>query len=131
MPQKEPKVTLEWLEEKIRSLTSPELEAFEKRIDALIEEKRKFALAHKMSKEQLLNLYNSHGFYPKPGDKFWRIGSVHKGHGMYGWQIGEYTHSCHIDTTDLKVLLVVEPSAEGDTYVIDYADLWLDGPIIV
>ena len=131
MLQKENPSVLKWLEEKATLLTSPELEALQKRIDALVEEKKKLLLTHKLSKEHLLKLYNGHGFYPKPGDKFWRIMSKGKGEGMYGWQVGEYTHSCHVDTTDIKVMVVVEPNPDGDIYVADHADLWLDGPIVV
>ncbi len=123
--------TLKWLEEKATLLTSPELEELQNRIDALLEEKEKLLLAHKLSKEQLLNLYRGYGYCPKSGDKFWRIMAKGKGHGMYGLQVGEYTHSCHVDTLDVKVLVVIEPNAGGDSYVADYADLWLDGPIVV
>lgn len=121
------------LGEQTKLMTSPELTNLQKQIEKLLEERDRVFLAQKMSKEQLLSLFNSRGYYPKVGDKFWKVQSPTKGRGFYGWQVGQYEHSCHIDTTDLIVLLIIEPSrtSGGDTYVTDYATMWLDGPIIV
>ena len=122
------------MEEKLLLMTSPELDALEKRIEALREEKERLFWAKKLTKEQLLSLYRGYGYDPKPGDKFWRIKSG-KGKGMYGWQVGQFEHSCHIDSTDMIVLYVIEPGTPtapaGDHYVCDHADMWLEGPIIV
>ena len=119
--------------EQTKLMTSPELTKLQKQIEGLLEERDRVFLAQKMSKEQLLSLFNSRGFYPKVGDKFWKVRSPTKGRGFYGWQVGQYEHSCHIDTTDLIVLLIIEPSRTcgGDTYVTEYAEFWLSGPIIV
>ena len=123
-----------WMEEKLELMSSPELDALERRIDALLEEKRRLKIAKTLTKEQLLSLYNGYGFYPKAGDKFWKITNG-KGEGFYGWQVGQFEHSCHIDTTEIIVLYVIEPGTpsdpNGDKYVCEHSDLWLDGPIVV
>jgi hypothetical protein len=129
--QKASPEVIKWMEEKLRLMTSPELDALEKRINVLIEEREKVFLAQKLSKDQLLSLYRGYGYDPQPGDKFWKITAKGQGYGMYGWQVGQYEHSCHIDSTDIKVLLVIEPQAGGTHYVCDHSDLWLDGPIVV
>jgi len=127
--------TAKMLEEQTKLLTSPELTKLQERIEELLAERDRVFMAQKMTKEQLIGLYNSRGFYPKTGDKFWKIRSPTKGRGFYGWQVGQYEHSCHIDTTDIIVLLVIEPRDSngncGSTYVMDYSDMWLDGPIVV
>lgn len=125
--------TMKWIVEQTTLLSSPELEALQEKIDNLLEQQEKLVLAKTLTKEQLLSLYNGFGYYPKKGDKFWRIRSKGKGFGMYGWQVGEYEHTCHIDTTTIIVLYVIEPKTNGygDSYVSDHADLWLDGPIVV
>lgn len=122
------------MEEKLLLMTSPELDALEQKINELIKEKERLVFAKKLTKEQLLSLYRGYGYSPKPGDKFWRIKSG-KGKGMYGWQVGLYEHSCHIDSTDIIVLMVIEPGTPtapaGDKYVCDHADMWLEGPIVI
>ena len=87
--------------------------------------------AKKLTIKWLLSLYRGRGYDPRPGDKVWKIIAEGKGYGMYGWQVGEYQHSCPIDTTDFKVVLVVEPNAGGDTYIVNHSEMWLDGPIVV
>jgi hypothetical protein len=131
MLQKANPETIKWMEENAKLLTSPELEALQRKIEALLEERDKLFLAKKLTRGQILSLYRGHGYDPKPGDKFWRIIAKGKGYGMYGWQVGEYQHSCHIDTTDFKVLLVIEPNAGGGTYIVDHSEMWLDEPIVV
>jgi len=114
---------------KILSLDEDELEAFEEKLDAIIEERqKKIADANVMTREELIALYEGFGYEIKPGMKFWKIGGLGRGRGLYGLQVGQYTHSCHIDTTDLIVLLVVDGT---NNYVESYADFWLSGPIVV
>lgn len=114
---------------KILSLDEDELTAFEEKLDAIIEERqKKIADANKMSREELVALYEGFGYEVKPGMKFWKIGGLGRGRGLYGLEVGQYTHSCHIDTTELIVLLVVDGT---NNYVESYADLWLSGPIVV
>ena len=120
--------TIKQMEEQMKLMTSPELDSLQKKIENLIEERDR-------TREQLLDLYNSRGYNPTSGDKFWKFGGVGKGRGFYGWQIGQYEHSCHIDYYDIVVLLVIEPHSSpwnsGETYVDSYADFWLTGPIVV
>lgn len=129
--QKASPETIKWMEKTTKFLTSPELEVLQAKINALLEERDRVFMAQKLSREQLLSLYRGRGYNPHPGDKFWKIKGIGKGRGMYGWQVGKYQHSCHIDDTDIIVTLVIEPGPHGQTYVIEYADMWLDGPIIV
>jgi len=125
--------TIKRLEEQAKLMTSPELESIQKNIGALLKERDRLFLAKKLSKDELIELYNSRGYSPKKGDKFWKIKSQGKGYGFYGWQVGAYEHSCHIDTIDIIVLLVIEPSRTngGDDYVAEFTGRWLEGPIIV
>src|ERR1035437_5508663 len=131
MLQKVNPETLKMLEDQLKILSTPELEILDKKMEALVQELDKIFMSQKLTKDKILGLFNSRGYYPKKGDKLYKITAPTHGHGMYGWQVGEYEHSCHSDTTDLKVLLVVEPGPHGQTYVGDFADLWLDGPTIV
>jgi hypothetical protein len=132
--QKASPETIKWMEEKLHLMTSPELDALEKRIEALLEEKRRLKIAKTLTKEQLLSLYGGYGYVVKPGDKFWKIRHG-KGEGFYGWQVGQFEHSCHIDSTDLIVLYVIEPgtptSPAGDQYLVHDSEMWLEGPIVV
>lgn len=118
-------------EEEAKLLTSEELRAVQQKLESLLEEKDRLLMAQTLTREQLLKLYHSRGYSPKEGDLFYKIRTSGKGRGMYGWQVGQYEHSCHIDTTDIRVLLVIEPGPKGSTYVVDVSDLWLEGPIIV
>ena len=123
--------TARMLEEQKKLLTSPKLDELQEQIDELCKERDRIYLSLTMSKEQILGLFRSRGFYPKTGDKFWKVlCPFNKGRGLYGWQVGQYEHSCHVDSTDLIVLLIIEP-ATGTTYVMEYADMWLEGPIVV
>ncbi len=132
--QKASPETLQWMEEKLRLMTSPELDALEKRIETLLEEKRRLKRAKTLTKEQLLSLYTGYGYIVNKGDKFWKITSG-EGEGFYGWQVGQFEHSCHIDSTDLIVLYVIEPgtptSPVGKQYLVHTSELWLEGPIVV
>ena len=123
--------TAKMLKEQKKLLTSPTLDDLQEQIEELCKERDRIFLSLTMTKEQIISLFNSRGYYPNPGDKFWKIKCpFKKGRGLYGWQVGQYEHSCHVDDTTLIVLLIIE-SATGTTYVMDYADMWLDGPIVV
>ncbi len=125
----------DFVDKTLSAMPEEQLDRFQKKIDTLLEEKARAELAQTMTEEQLLKLYNGFGFYPKDGDKFWKIRATGKGQGFYGWQVGQFEHSCHIDTTDLIVLYVIEPGTptnpSGPEYVAHFSELWLDGPIIV
>lgn len=78
------------------------------------------------TREQLIQEFGHFGYEVPSTAKFWKIHGPNKGLGAYGMEVGSYTHSCHIDTTDLKVLLVVDGN---EHYVESYADLWLSDPV--
>jgi hypothetical protein len=116
----------------ITALPSEKLNTLTEKIREILEERERLFLAQRMTKSELLDLYRGRGYYPKSGDKFWKI-KCGTGRGFYGWEVGKYEHSCHIDTSDFIVLLVIEPSrtSGGDSYTIDCGDMWLEGPIVV
>lgn len=78
-------------------------------------------------KKLLIQRYADFGYFTKPGDVFWRI-EAGENEGLYGLQVGQYQHSCHIDTTDIIVVLV---KSEKDIGVEDHSDLWLSNRIVV
>jgi hypothetical protein len=78
------------------------------------------------TREEVTREFDHFGYIVPPTAKFWKIHGPNKGLGAYGMEVGSYTHSCHIDTTDLKVLLVVDGN---EHYVESYADLWLSDPV--
>ena len=122
----------EYLDKKLSSMTAAQLDKFQDKIDALLKEKERAALAAKaMTEEQLLKLYNGSGYYPNVGDKFWRIRGNCKSEGLYGWQVGQFEHSCLIDIMDLIVLFIIEPGSSTGSRVEHFSELWLEGPIIV
>jgi hypothetical protein len=87
-----------------------------------IEEKRNT----KKTREQVIREFDNFGYVVPPDAKFWKVHGADMGPGAYGMEVGSYTHSCHIDTTDLKVLLVVDGT---EHYVDSFADLWLSDPV--
>lgn len=78
-----------------------------------------------LSREEIIKTFDHFGYIVPKNAVFWKVMAPDDGFGGYGMEVGQYTHSCHIDTTDLKVLLVVN----GDKHFTDsYADIWLKGP---
>lgn len=122
---------LKTIEANSKLMTSDDLISLQNKVHSILEERERALSAETMTKEQLLNLYNRHGFSPKTGDKFWKILHPGRGHGFYGWQVGQFEHSCHIDITDFIVLYVIEPDGKSGNYVINCSDNWLKGPIII
>lgn len=83
----------------------------------------------KHTKEQIVKMFTSFGYTVPPGAKIWRVRPKgDKKAGGYGMEVGKYEHSCHIDTTDFIVLLVVSGT---EHYVDSYSNLWLSDPITV
>lgn len=78
------------------------------------------------TREELISEFGYFGYIVPPTAKFWKIHGPNKSVGAYGMEVGEYTHSCHVDTTELKVLLVVDGN---EHYVESFADLWLSDPV--
>ena len=78
-------------------------------------------------REKVLRAFSGRGIEIPKGTKFFRIDSGDD-IGLYGMQVGSYVHSCHIDTTDLIVLLIVNGT---DMYVDDKSAFWLSEPFTV
>jgi hypothetical protein len=88
--------------------------------------------AKKLTTEQKVALFTHFGITVPKGAVIWRVSP--RGdkfpEGGYGMEVGAYEHSCHIDTTDFKVLYVV--SANGvDHDVQSMSDTWLTEKTIV
>lgn len=74
-----------------------------------------------MTKEELAKLvgkYSKWGFIVDKGARFW------KRDGEYHLEVGRYWHSCHVDSTHIIVLLMI--NNDGKTRLVDdwHAELW-------
>lgn len=108
----------------LNEMTKEELKALSKSVENELDERRKQDFrSREMTKEDLLKVYSGYGYCVPEGAKFFRIRSGEY-EGCYGWQVGQYTHSCHVDTTDLIVLLVYSNNHKFN--IEEYADLWLE-----
>lgn len=127
--------TLKLLVEFPRLMSSSEIDALDTTIETLIVQRNRLKFDKTLTKEQLLSLYHGYGYYPKTGDKFWKIKGIGKSRGLYGWQVGQFEHACHVDTTNLIVLYVIDPGTpkypNTSQYTIEISDMWLEGPIII
>lgn len=83
------------------------------------------------TKEEIIAMFSRFGYTVPKGAKIWRVHPRGDNRdGGYGMEVGAYEHSCHIDTTDFKVLLVV--SSNGvDHDVESFSEMWLSEPITV
>jgi len=77
-------------------------------------------------KQKLVDVYSGMGFLLPDGSKFWKINGLGKDEGLYGLQVGSFIHSCHVDSTDLIVLLIINGC---NSYVDDVSDFWLSNCI--
>lgn len=68
--------------------------------------------------KKLRQKYEGFGWCIKNGDKFWK---TKKG---WGWQVGEYSHSCHIDTTDFVVVMLIDDKTYQSS-VEEFDSLWM------
>ena len=111
----------------IRKLSLTELEKLkidvEDRIDSLQRSER---LEKKHTKEEIIAMFSCYGYDVPKGTKIWKLTDLEH-EGGYGMEVGSYVHSCHIETTNFKVLLVVDDDFHG---VESYSDLWLTDCII-
>lgn len=83
----------------------------------------------KHTKEQIIAMFNRFGYTVPKGAVIWRVHPRGERQlGGYGMEVGSYDHSCYIDSSTYKVLLVV---AGTDHYVESFSDLWLSDPITV
>ena len=84
-------------------------------------------LKQKHTKEEIVKMFTRYGFHVPKGVTIWKLtDSQHCG--GYGMEVGSYVHSCHIETTDFKVLLYVDGHNTG---VESYDEMWLRDPIVV
>jgi hypothetical protein len=117
----------------IANLKLHELEELQIEVEDLIR-KRKYEAwkAKKLTTEEKVALFSHFGITVPKGSVIWRISprSDKLPEGGYGLEVGGYEHSCHIETTDFKVLYVV---ASDRSYhdVESYSDMWLSEKTIV
>lgn len=108
---------------KVATRSMEELKRMRSEIDDEIRNLERKEREKPKSKEVVIKEFDGFGIVIPTGTKFWRISGEHRNdYSLYGMEIGGYTHSCHIDTTDIKVLLVVDGIK---TYVKEYAEIWL------
>ena len=60
--------------------------------------------------------------YNNNNEKFWSVKDIKTDEVKVGMEVGRHIHSCHIDSTDLIVLMFID---DGRQTFNDYADLWL------
>ena len=71
------------------------------------------------TRKQVIDEFESFGINTDSNTKIWYLSQD----GLYGMEVGGYVHSCHIDTTDIKVLLVISENGR-ETLLKSIADLW-------
>lgn len=85
-----------------------------------------------MNKEELttslIKKYQQYGYQINPGDIFYQV--TYEGKLQWGWKIGHYTHSCHIDTTCFVVLMLIDEKTSYNSFKA-YADHFLIDSITV
>ncbi len=74
-----------------------------------------------MTKQEIISLFNKFGFFVVHRDKLRVWHDIETG--VYGVEVGRYWHSCHVDTTDFIVLLIINEN--GHTRVQDFHDISL------
>lgn len=97
-------------------------------LDELIASKvRAERIDKKHTKQEIVALFSAFGYQVPNGARIWKLTDPEHS-GGYGMEVGSYVHSCHIDTTDFKVLLVVDGAFHG---VESYGDLWLRDLVVI
>ena len=114
----------------IQQMPDDRLEILKNRIEDIIAERDVELMSRTMSANDLVRLFSHYGFETPPGTVFWKIYAPKRGRGHWGMQVGKYTHSCHIDTTEIIVLLVIE-QPNGNAYEEGYADHWLRDKVVI
>lgn len=80
--------------------------------------------------QSLVKKYRDFGYVVQPGSKFWKFRSPYPCEEGYGLQVGNYEHSCHVDSTEYIVLLII--GDDGKHYVESFAaDTWISNCIVV
>jgi hypothetical protein len=118
----------------LKLLTPKDLDNLKSDIEMeLFHRERNERMSKKMTKEELVKLYEQFGFIVPKGTKFWQIRSdEYKSEGLYGMEVGRFEHSCHIDSSIFIVLHVIDPKGVSlKDSVREYSDTWLTGCIVV
>lgn len=68
--------------------------------------------------DELLKCFSGYGYVIPTEANFWRVWSAEY-NGCYGYQVGCYVHSCHVDTTDFIVLLLND---KKHNFIVDSFD---------
>ena len=111
-------------------MTIDQLALLRSNIDIEIDRQAQKALAEKtMTKEELIKTFSGFGYHTPKGSVFWRVRRGGEYSGMYGLEVGRYTHSCHIETSDFIVLLLYVPHYH--TQIEEFNDLSLEKAFVV
>jgi hypothetical protein len=112
--------------DKVKALPDNKYTEFMETVEELIEEVRRDRKDNEKipSKEEIVQSFHQYGYIIPKGAEFYKINAMasKRGHTCYGMKVGEYTHSCHIDTTECVVLLIVDGTYHG---VVDTSDMWI------
>ena len=115
--------------QKLHHLRKEELDQLKTDIDTELDNRTEMEWkANTKTLAELLKVYSGYGYIVPTTSKFWRM-CIGEHRGCYGYQVGRYTHSCHVDTTDFIVLLV--NSGKHDFIIDHYDDSSLEGPMVV
>jgi hypothetical protein len=108
----------------IKNLSKMAGAKFLKRVEKIIEEKKKAATSKSITtREELVRNFSAFGYQVPTNAKFYKTDSRLKQiENCYGMQIGQYVHSCHIDTTDFIVLLMVN---DHESWVEEFDGCWM------
>ena len=107
---------------KVMDMTDEATDRFIDRLEKLVEQKRKDKDARewKPTKQELIKQLTGFGFDVPDNAKFYKFRDKSETF-CYGMQVGQYSHSCYIDTTDYIILLIVK---DNNTYVKEVCDFW-------
>jgi hypothetical protein len=98
--------------DKIFTLSEQAAQVFVKTAEDFVEEIKKDKKANERipTQKEITDSFERFGFEVPKGAEFYKISefATKRGHACYGMKVGAYVHSCHIDTTDFIVLLIVD-----------------------
>jgi hypothetical protein len=113
----------------LKKMTIEEMELLRSNIYAEINRRHQQELVERtLTREDLIEVFSAFGFLLPKGSVFWRV-KEGENRGLYGFEVGRYTHSCYIETTDFVVLLLYVPNYH--TQVKEFDDLSLEKAFVV
>ncbi len=77
---------------------------------------------NKRTKKGLIKEYQGAGYIVDNKNRFYQVKKFGEFHGDIGLQVGEFSHSCHVDTTDFIVLFFLNESIKNN--IGYFSDLW-------